>query len=709
MDTISQVPDDVNLGNGGIYCDYSVWTPGTRVDFANVNWDSEYRDIVWYGSDTDAINDILGSTNITARIDAMTYLAPGRPIRVNIPFSSANRFNYLVVRNPAQPAKWDIPTTFFYFINHVEYVAPNTTELVVQLDVWQTYSRKVTPGQGFLVQGHWGLNEGYDQYGRGNYAIPEGFDLGSEYMVAAESEYTDRPEGVVIVIAGDVLAQAGKEEPITESAKGVGGGEINGCDVLYVGLDQIGNFFKTMGKWPWLASSIQSIMLVPGSAVSLLPDTYSLEVDVLSTPQDESQNGTRFRVVANSPANIIRRPLIPNFRNAILTHIENITGLPARRFKKLATSPYSYITVTTNTGSPITVKPERVSQDDLNVLMVPHVSPPSPKIMYAIEGMGAQNSSADPFAGDGLAAATGFTALPQGTVPSNNGLLAQAGMSHSIAYTETSAGMQRELARDAASAQRENINSQLQAEDAFAANQRYVNRRTTDESNWLAHRNMYQGGFNNMAGGVMGGMTMGPLGGMIGLGGAINENHKNRGAVKRGEAAATEIMNTQNNANQWNRAWADNAARQVGDRNKDIAMRAADVDYEIAVGAAKARKQDAAVVPPSMVGQMTGEGLVVERNGFQVVAKVMVPNAVSLRQIMAHWQRYGYQRNEYVQVPQDWQVMKDYTYWKMLDFHISSGVCPQEFRETIRGIFETGVTVWRNSSNIGRFSFDLNA
>ena len=45
--------------------------------------------------------------------------------------------------------------------------------------------------------------------------------------------------------------------------------------------------------------------------------------------------------------------------------------------------------------------------------------------------------------------------------------------------------------------------------------------------------------------------------------------------------------------------------------------------------------------------------------------------------------------------------MSKFTYWKMHELYVRSAKCPEEFRLTIKGIFEKGVTVWKSPDDIG--------
>ena len=65
--------------------------------------------------------------------------------------------------------------------------------------------------------------------------------------------------------------------------------------------------------------------------------------------------------------------------------------------------------------------------------------------------------------------------------------------------------------------------------------------------------------------------------------------------------------------------------------------------------------------------------------------------------------------NQFAQMPSDFQVMTNFTYWKLRETYIYSQSCPELFKQTIRGIFEKGVTVWRDANKIGQIDIANNA
>ena len=158
--------------------DYTVWPAGTEVTLTTVPWDNNYRDIVKWGSASQLADYVRSRSYASVTVEKMTYCAFGQPVRINLPFSRVNKYNYIMVHN--RDLKADNVDYFFYFITDIVYVAPNTTQVNVQLDVWSTYQYSVKFGQCYLERGHAGIaaTNSWDMYGRTWLTVPEGMDIG---------------------------------------------------------------------------------------------------------------------------------------------------------------------------------------------------------------------------------------------------------------------------------------------------------------------------------------------------------------------------------------------------------------------------------------------------------------------------------------------------------------------------------------------------
>ena len=63
-------------------------------------------------------------------------------------------------------------------------MAPNTTEITVQLDVWQSYMHEWEITRCYVERSHLGIaaEEAWTDNGRRYLTAPEGLDTGAEYM-----------------------------------------------------------------------------------------------------------------------------------------------------------------------------------------------------------------------------------------------------------------------------------------------------------------------------------------------------------------------------------------------------------------------------------------------------------------------------------------------------------------------------------------------
>ena len=84
-------------------------------------------------------------------------------LKVPLPFDVAAKYNYMSISfsevtsssNPVDYESSDGYTTWFYFIDDIEYKAVNTTELKIVRDDWVTFSNDVTFTYGKLERGHY--------------------------------------------------------------------------------------------------------------------------------------------------------------------------------------------------------------------------------------------------------------------------------------------------------------------------------------------------------------------------------------------------------------------------------------------------------------------------------------------------------------------------------------------------------------------------
>lgn len=142
--------------------DYSRWTEKTQLKLCNVNWTSNYDNVVKFEDDTtrNQFFDNLESQSI--HLDTIMVLQPQGNINLPIPFDVASRYNYLMVEfpmqtSPSQPIEYENSNgrrIFFYFIKSVNQLAASNTQFMLQLDVWTTFINSCEINYMMLERGH---------------------------------------------------------------------------------------------------------------------------------------------------------------------------------------------------------------------------------------------------------------------------------------------------------------------------------------------------------------------------------------------------------------------------------------------------------------------------------------------------------------------------------------------------------------------------
>jgi hypothetical protein len=648
--------------------------------------------------------------NPSFTFNQLTYAKPGHPVRINLPFDAVYKFNYLRAYNSQQPIAGDVGRTFYYFITDVKYIAPNTTELQIQLDVWQTFSRDVTMGNCFVERGHIGIaNENqFDDHGRTYLTVPEGLDVGNEYVIADMYEHTiassmpgDATAGTVynILVTSTVSLKppyGTVSAPVLTSANGSNFEFLpNGCEMyLFTTPAAFYQFMQSMSSVPWITQGIVSITAVPPFATTeMLNDPFVFDTTV------DPVIGTAYALNGWKPPEEVIT-LASNFRDNV------IVGRYAL-LKKFLTYPYCLVEMTTYSGNPIILKPECVPNENLEALKMMHLSPPSPRVVISPLGynMPKGYDATNHYSGEFLDMATGIFDLPTFSIVNNGYMNFLAANRNGIAYQHTSAdwSQQRALTGNQMAFTQANANMDLNNRMAALDTQQ-----TTQRAQLLNSIQMQQAqlsGLNASVNGVRSILGGNPIGGTIG---AIQGD---------ANAVANYAIQGEQNIGQYgidtSQIRERNVARQgtmgvMRDTNKAYGDYAAQGDYQNAIAAINAKVQDAKMIQPTTSGQIGGDAfnLAVYKWGLFARLKILQPAAMAL--IGEFWLRYGYAINRFSKMPANYQVMSEFTYWKLRETYITSSTCPESFRQTIRGIFEKGVTVWANPASIGNVDMATN-
>lgn len=708
---------------------YESWIPETVITLCNVPWNNDFRDVVKFAS-RNALNQYIDAMeNANEKIENLSPVKAGLPVRIQTPFNAASRFNYLRASNPLGPIEGNVKKDYYYFILDVREIAPNTTELIVQLDVFQTYIYDVEFSNCYIERGHIGIanEKAFDGYGRDYLTLPEGIDLGGEYQVAFKkarqimgtyqehhAQGADTRLNVLVLSTIDlmVINPGTVTNPnITTPTPSVIQGITSGVGVyLWENVSDFQDFIEARAIAPWILQGIVSITLVPDvrrySPAFVIPD------------QGAPWGRVAYGVDWLKP---LEYSLADNWRDEVINAIPQ----RYRHLLKLLTYPYTVIELTTNTGTPIILKPESWATDNMDLVELANYGPPNQRISIhpykynAIEGSDDERYAPIPGIpefnglrddnGDWLDVATIISQFPTISILNNNGLIYLANSAHQLAFARQSADWSQQVA----------LRSNQVGYDQASAGMRFAAEQTASgiragnanvqlaNNQALANLNIdaVTGVLGNASQGAMGGAVAGPGGAAIGAGMAtIGGATSLAAAAMKNSVAAAGNLQGQAISNQAATRALDINNRQSGflrDTNKSLADWAAKGNYENEIAGQNARVQDAAMIPPTTVGQVGGAATNLIYGNMRVVAKVKMIDKAAMRRVGEYWLRYGIAVRAFGRIPSSLMVMTKFTYWKLAETYISSAPMPEGFKQIIRGIFEKGVTVWANPNDIG--------
>ena len=692
----------------------STWPVNTTLKLCSVPWDADYRDVVYFATKAaqDAYFNALPSAG-GVTLGAATYCKPNEPVTVNLPYFKAYTANYLIVANPAQPVANEVGTvpTLYYFVTGVSMLAPNTTRLTLQLDVWQTYQLGLTMGRCFVERGHvaWHAyaNSSMETAAkkRRYLTAPEGLDLGNAYIEIAKERHdiggdaaTNAQWWVVIVSTVDLTANFGTvDNPKLKTAGGVAtDGLPQGCDVYCLTTGNFQILMSNLKDYPWISSQILSITILPASAIteSDLPGG-TVTIAGVTAHKFWQQHSS----ISSQLSNTLN----------VDTFLSPVAGTTAawRLHPKARTYPFSYVKMNNWVGEPLLLQPELFASNTASFVRIETALPPFQKIMifpynYGSAAIGnivavertrpaGNNFSQAVPRGETLENALIWDDFPQISIVNDSYQQYLASNANSLRYQRSAAQWGLEKSNANATTSYDNANRSL---DAAAANQAAAYRQQAQISKYnmgnLVQNQMMQV-YRSMPGDLkkgLNGLTQANVGRIV----ETTVNAANGSMAN--ELGNLQFQNTQ--------------AAQQGNIDANYALQkwAAKGDYQQAIASINASVRDARILPPTQSGTMSG-GFFANLMGWGLPSWFITGHTLMTDQqdrIAKYWYRYGYSVAEYMNIGRNFNLMSTMTYWKCADTTITALDADEGVRAAIRGIFEKGVSIWGSAANIANYS-----
>ena len=143
--------------------DYSRWSEKTKVTLCNVLWNSEYADVVKWDTNAsrDEWFDSLDEIWVT-ELQTSARVVPEGYVKLPIPYDVMARYNYIFIDMPIATDSQhlidyessDGIRRWYFFVNDIQYLAPNATQVYVIPDVWTNFQNEIDITYMMLERGH---------------------------------------------------------------------------------------------------------------------------------------------------------------------------------------------------------------------------------------------------------------------------------------------------------------------------------------------------------------------------------------------------------------------------------------------------------------------------------------------------------------------------------------------------------------------------
>lgn len=674
----------------------SIWPTGTHVRLLDVPWDSAYRDVVAWSS-AEERDRWFASRAGSWFSSNFQNLRPGEPISVPVPYSSVYKYNYIVVTNPQQPVDDEGPArSYFYFITGVQYLSPQATRLTLQLDVMTTYAGGITYGNAYVDRGHIAMANSNARVKDGcalnkYFSLPEGLDVGSEYVPCAREvitiNSTEHPPKIIFISTANLAADPGTtSNPSLNVADGqFVDGLPSGCNVYWVALDKFRAVMKAMKDKSWAAQCIVAIYAFPGA---LLTDGPAVKL---------FGNGPEMHFIGTTANyNIGDKPYWET-KNMFSQLAEGLRPAHAEDVNKLYCYPYSVIELSTLTGNPVFLKPNLVKGDHLVIQWMGCCLAPFAKAGFFAENYGdpegrmggysytytdfeGKTKTGSIAGGDFIDTCVWLTDFPQFSFVNNAYLTYLASTTHTRDYQYSSAGWQLDRANMTANTGYQNAQRDISSQREQWSNSPAGFGSNVAQTMWSSPI-IDAGGFTTP--------SLSDIAGMATQSASVaGWNAQNMVANATGAGSLNAKLSGQSD---------------IADNNLELARNAAKGDYQNAIAGINATVQDAALTPPSTVGQSGGQGFNWKNGLVCITVTYKTLSGASLSAVADYFRRYGYSVRRFLTLGsvRHMLCMSKFAYWRAMGASLTCADANESERETMRGIIEKGVTLWDAPESIG--------
>ena len=623
------------------------YTPQTEVHLlTNVPFNYNYNNVMDFNSVSEQTTYFLNKSKL--EFEDLTYQrVNNNTINLEVAYEELYDINYMMFQNDRIPGKW-----FYAFITAYDFVSPNVTRITYQIDVYQTWLFQMTWQSTYVEREH---TTRFNQDGSPVVnTLDEGLAYGSDYIITSVKKYEQVPNVIwaIIVCKNDLMyyGQGKKyggttvgnvQTPLYFYTVPV---SLNGKNVSLNGqvadpIEDIFNLFTTQEAFVGSAVTMYYTSYMP-FAFSSSESGNTINITTLDGGTNNIQiAGVKMVEITNNNWNSLNPQIYSNLFSAFPQYSES----------KLYMYPYSLLEITNLKGETVTLKPQNFN---LNV---------SKELRLRLKSC--------------ISTSPKTAIFPENYLNSTN-VLDQ----HDDTFEDFACGIV------------DNNVSDIPIIDDYTASYMQANRNSIATTNKYAMDNAQRGIIQNNAVNRVQNAIMDKqqqyMESDTGWGFAKNFfNMKLGSAIESGYNLKKQYDLSQ-------------GQRLAMNQNNTIANENLRINAEQAIGMTQAKIEDINNIPPSIsnLGNNTLFDYGNKINGIYVIGKSIRGEYVT--QLTNYFKMFGYKVNK-LEVPNT-KSRQYYNYIKTVDANIVGNI-PSNDLNTIKGIFDKGVTIW-HTSNVGDYS-----
>lgn len=598
---------------------------------------------------------------------------------INVPFlfDDIASCNYVMWQNADYSDKW-----YYAYILSIKYVNPNTSQIIYDLDVFQTYMFDVKFNECYINRQH------TRRYINGDKKRPvlnkevEDLDYGSDYLTTKELDmyqipnvsflvcgYTDDdnsylgsymnmvPLNLKYIIFPVYVSHEDTTIPTINFV--MGDKQLTRPEVAlrrFSNDEKLVNSLVSAKLYPFLPGSIGGDL--SGSTYTLNSSYYELW----------SINGKSGILWGLHP--IANMNMIPTYGYAS----DKYAGIPQYEESKLMMYPYSFGVLTTKRGDDYIVKLEDISTSDINIMRQGSISS-APKLGYVVCDYNVSDGAKKvPFGNMKYNQANGINEAIENDLPIID--------DYTASYLQSNS--------NAIKVAKTNANISLYAAQQQSSNTYWSEQQTLDNKSRQVQNNFV----TNMATGALNATAQ--TAGSLGL-----DIVKDIGAGVAGTASLASSAISAHNTKVQEQMSINNSSIIAKNTLKNANI-SATTDYENTIRSINAKVQDAECVPAS-AKTLGGDyifDIIHDCDGVYFQWKTIQPYYAN--KLTSYFQMYGYKCNTR-EIP-NLRSRKSWNYIKMAECNLYGNI-PQDDLMAIRDIYLCGVTIW-HTEDIGNYSLN---